>query len=261
MVRIFAEFFYHSHASLKQLHDQALMDLRQRVLDVAGKWQQIIQSMPYEGLHETDFQDRVMRSAGYFSDQLREILVKPIELSAKVETQNKQAARRLDNALPDLRQACLSRRYLLGKMAEMGFSVDNYLHEKQMSMLDALGEDDVKAKRQRKPKASKAPKEVKPKTWEISLQLYQDGMKPDLIAKARSLTLGTVIGHLTRYVESGEVSFDDLVPADHQQAIRRIITKIGVTEGSTAIKNLCPPDITYDESRLVMQHMQQKKES
>ena len=257
MVRIFAEFFYHSHASLKQLHDQALMDLRQRVLDVAGKWQQIIQSMPYEGLHEADFQDRVMRSAGYFSDQLREILVKPIELSAKVETQNKQAARRLDNALPDLRQACLSRRYLLEKMAEMGFSVDNYLHEKQMSMLDALGEDDVKSKRQRKPKASKAPKEVKPKTWEISLQLYQDGMKPDLIAKARSLTLGTVIGHLTRYVESGEVSFDDLVPADHQQAIRRVITKIGVTEGSTAIKNLCPPDITYDEIRLVMQHMQQ----
>ena len=261
MVRIFAEFFYHSHASLKQLHDQALMDLRQRVLDVAGKWQQIIQSMPYEGLHEADFQDRVMRSAGYFSDQLREILAKPIELSAKVETQNKQAARRLDNALPDLRQACLSRRYLLGKMAEMGFSVDNYLHEKQMSMLDALSEDDVKAKRQRKPKAPKSPKEVKPKTWEISLQLYQDGMKPDLIAKARSLTLGTVIGHLTRYVESGEVSFDDLVPADHQQAIRRVITKIGVTEGSTAIKNLCPPDITYDEIRLVMQHMQQKKES
>lgn len=261
MVRIFAEFFYHSHASLKQLHDQALMDLRQRVLDVAGKWQQIIQSMPYEGLHEADFQDRVMRSAGYFSEQLREILAKPIELSAKVETQNKQAARRLDNALPDLRQACLSRRYLLGKMAEMGFSVDNYLHEKQMSMLDALGKDDVKSKRQRKPKASKSPKEVKPKTWEISLQLYQDGMKPDLIAKARSLTLGTVIGHLTRYVESGEVSFDDLVPADHQQAIRRVITKIGVNEGSTVIKNLCPPDINYDEIRLVMQHMQQKKES
>lgn len=268
MVRIFAEFFYHSHATLKQLHDQALMDLRQRVLDVAGKWQQIIQSMPYEGLHEADFQDRVMRSAGYFSDQLREILAKPIELSAKVETQNKQAARRLDNALPDLRQACLSRRYLLDKMAEMGFSVDNYLHEKQMSMLDALSEDAKPPKlggnrglNKRRKSNSSAPKEVKPKTWEISLQLYQDGMKPDLIAKARSLTLGTVIGHLTRYVESGEVSFDDLVPADHQQAIRRVITKIGVTEGSTAIKNLCPPDITYDEIRLVMQHMQQKKES
>jgi hypothetical protein len=81
-------------------------------------------------------------------------------------------------------------------------------------------------------------------------------MKPDLIAKARSLTLGTIIGHLTRYVDSGEVSFDDLVPTDHQQTIERVISKIGITEGSTAIKNLCPQDITYDEIRLVMQRMQ-----
>ena len=44
MVRIFAEYFYSSHASLKQLHDQALLDLRQKVIDVAAKWQQKIQS-------------------------------------------------------------------------------------------------------------------------------------------------------------------------------------------------------------------------
>ena len=256
MVRIFAEFFYHSHASLKQLHDQSLLDLRQRVLEVATKWQQKIQVVPYEALHDADFLDRVKRSAEYFSDQLRDILTKPIELSAKVETNNKQASRRLDNTLPELRQTWLGRRYLLLKMAEKGYTVDNYLHEKQMSMLDALGEDDVKPKRQRKPKAPKAPKEVKPKTWEVSFQLYQQGMKPDLIAKSRALTLSTVIGHLVRYVESGEVSFDDLVPVEHQQAIERIVRKIGTDNGSTAIKNLCPPDVTYDEIRLVLQRMQ-----
>ena len=75
-----------------------------------------------------------------------------IELSGKVETNNKQASRRLSNALPDLRQAWLSRRYLLIKIAEKGYTVDNYLHEKQMSMLDALSEGDVKPKRTRKPK-------------------------------------------------------------------------------------------------------------
>jgi hypothetical protein len=158
MVRIFAEFFYHSHASLKQLHDRALLDLRQRVLDVAVKWQQKIQVMPIESLRDVDFLDRVTRSAKYFADQLREILAKPIELSAKVETQNKQASRRLGNALPDLKQTWLSRRYLLMKIAEIGYTVDHYLHEKQMSNLDALSEGDVKAKRQRKPKATKSPK-------------------------------------------------------------------------------------------------------
>jgi hypothetical protein len=150
MVRIFAEYFFHSHASLKQLHDQALLDLRQHVLDVAGKWQQKIQAMSYEALHDAEFLDRVMRSAEYFANQLRDILSKPIELSAKIETQNKQAARRLNNTLPDLKQAWLSRRYLLVKIAESGYTVDNYLHEKQMSMLDALGEDDIKPKRKKR---------------------------------------------------------------------------------------------------------------
>ena len=155
MVRIFAEFFYHSHASLKQLHDQTLLDLRQRVLEVAVKWQQKIQTMPIESLRDADFLDRVKRSAEYFANQLRDILTKPIELSVKVETNNKQASRRLNNALPDLKQAWLARRYLLVKMAEKGYTVDNYLHEKQMSMLDALGEDDVKPKRKRKPRNKK----------------------------------------------------------------------------------------------------------
>ena len=239
MVRIFAEFFYHSHGSLKQLHDKTLQDLRQRILDVAVKWQQKIQTMSIESLRDADFLDRVKRSVKYFADQLQDILSKPIELSAKIETNNKQASRRLNNALPDLKQAWLSRRYLLVKIAEKGYTVDNYLHEKQMSMLDTLGEDDVKGKRKRKPKTLKVPKELKPKTWEVSFQLYQQGMKPDLIAKSRALTLGTVIGHLARYIDSGEVSFDDLVSVEHQQAIEHVVRKIGTDNGSTAIKNLC----------------------
>ena len=152
MVRIFAEFFYHSHASLKQLHDQALISLQQHVLTVASKWQQQIQTMTVEALRESDFLGRVCRSADYFEHQLCDILAKPIELSSKVETNNKQASRRLGNALPDLRQTWLARRYLLRKMADNGFTVDRYLHEKQMSMLDALSEGDVKPKRKRKTK-------------------------------------------------------------------------------------------------------------
>ena len=158
MVRIFAEFFYHSHALLKQLHDRTLMDLRERVVVVAGKWQQMIQPMPFEALHEQEFMERVKRSAQYFADQLRDILAKPIELSGKVETNNKQAARRLGNALPDLRQTWLARRYLLMKIAEKGFTVTTYLKEKQMSMLDALDEEKVTkpaAKTRRRKKTTK----------------------------------------------------------------------------------------------------------
>ena len=156
MVRPFAEFFYHSHASLKQLQDQTLFDLRLHVIDIATKWQQKIQMMAIEDLRDEDFLERVKRSAEYFADQLYNILAKPIALTAKVETGNKQAARRLDNTLPDLRQTWLARRYLLKKMADGGFTVDRYLHEKQMSALDVFDDDTAqKPKRQRKPRTAK----------------------------------------------------------------------------------------------------------
>jgi hypothetical protein len=252
MVRIFAEFFYHSYASLKLLHDQALLDFRQKVIDVAAKWQQKIQTMTIEQLHDNDFQNRVRRSADYFADTLNAILAKPLELTAKVETNNKQAIRRMSNALPDERQTLLSRRYLLIKIAEKGFTVSTYLKEKQMSMLDAIDESSLKPKRQRERKP-KAPKEVKPKTWEVSLALYRQHKSPADIARERSLTLGTVLGHLKRYVDSGEVDLDDLVSREHQLIIANVIRKIGTTDGTTAIKNLCPPDITFDEIRLMLQ--------
>ena len=163
MVRIFAEFFYHSHASLKQLHDRTLMDIRKQVIEVAGKWQQKILSMPIEELRNEEFLERVKRSATYFADTLFNILSKPLELSFQVETNNKQAKRRLEHTLPEEKETWLSRRYLLVKMAEQGFTVTNYLKEKQMSMLDAIDESTIKPKRTRK---SKTKKETKPKTIE-----------------------------------------------------------------------------------------------
>ena len=258
MVRIFAEFFYHSHASLKQLHDQALTDLRQKVIDVAVKWQQKIQAMTIEQLRDTDFLDRVRRSADYFADTLNAILAKPLELTAKVETNNKQAARRLAGSLPDERRTWLSRRYLLTKIAEQGYTVSIYLKEKQMSMLDAIDESSLKPKRQRERKP-KAPKEVKPKTWEVSLDLYRQGKPAEDIAIERNLTLGTVLGHLARYVDSGEVDFNDLVSREHQLIIANVVRKIGTANATSAIRNLCPPDITYDEIRLVLGRLQPAK--
>ena len=254
MARIFVEYFYHSNAQLKQLQGQALTDLQQHVITVADKWRQVIIAKPFEELQQRDFLDRVKRSARYFADTLYDILAKPLELSAKVETNNKQAARRLGNALADERQTWLSRRYLLSKMAEHDFTVSAYLREKQHSLLDALEENELKPRRQRKAKTPKPKKEPKPKTWEISLEMYKQGMNIDLIAHERGLTIGTISSHLMRYVASGEVSFDDIVLPEHQQAILAVIKKVGTANGTTVIKNLCPPDITFDDIRMVIQY-------
>lgn len=250
MARIFAEHFYNSHSLLKQLHDQALLDLRQRVAAVSERWQHKLQTTPIDGLRAPDLLERIKRSAEYFADTLNEVLAKPIALSAEVQTNNKQAARRLASSLPELRQAWLARRYLLSRIAEHGFTVGFYLKEKNMSMLDALDEDSIKPKR--KPKPKKAPKEAKPKTWELTFQLYQDGLKPGLIAIERGLSLGTIMGHLQRYVEAGDIPLVDIVAPERQQAIERAMATAGPTAGVAAIKELCPPEVSYDEIRMVM---------
>ena len=160
-----------------------------------------------------------------------------------------------------LRWADVSRRYLLTKISDEGYSISTHLREKQMSMLDAIDEKALKKKRERqarKPKEPAPPKEEKPKTWEVSYTLYQKGMNPADIAAYRSLAMSTIMGHLARYVPSGKVLLDDLISADHQQAIRKVIRMIGDGEESQAIKSLCPPDVTYDEIRLMLEVMKAK---
>ena len=255
MVRLFAEYFYNSHSSLMQLHNQTFVDLRQQIDDVAGKWAMKIRQMSIDELHTEAFLQRVQRSADYFAETLKNLLEKPLRLTAELKPTNKQAAQRLSNILSELRQTWLARRYLLMKIGQQGFSVTAYLKEKQMSMLDALDESDLKPKREKKQKRDttpKAVKEPKEKTWDASFRLFQQGLSPEQIAHERGLTVGTVFGHLARFISSGQVSLDSLVSSEHQQAIRKIVNMTGPSESITAIKNLCPPDVTFEEIRLVV---------
>ena len=159
---------------------------------------------------------------------------------------------RFPEALADVRQAVLSRRFLLSKIAEQGFSIAIYLHEKQFSLLDAIDEQQIKKPRKQRVKKEKPKKEPKEKTWNISYQLFKEGLKPDEIAKFRNLTIGTINNHLARFIPTGEVTLSDLVPPEHQDTILKVIHTIGKGETKTAIKNLCPPEVTYQEIDLVL---------
>lgn len=254
LVRLFSEFFYNSYSSLTQLHKQALDDIKSQIMTVADKWTAHIKALPTKQLREPDFLERVKRSAEYFSQKLNDILAKPISLSENVNTNNKQARQRLNNTLPDMKQTWLSRRYRLTAIAEQGFTVTIYLREKQTSMLDALDEDDIKRKKAKKEKTKKPkePKPVKEKTWEISFGMYSLGKTPEEIARERSLTIGTIFGHLARYINTGQVDLNKLIPQEKQQAILRVIRMVGTDQGTTAIKALCPEDVTFDEIRLML---------
>lgn len=256
LLRLMTEFFYHSFTDITELHKRVLAGLSAEAMTVSEKWLQKIRQTPTEQLHETEFLERVKRSAAYFEESIQKTFTNAIDLAASIKSNNKQAMTRFGEALAETKQAVLSRRYLLARIAEQGFSIATYLHEKQYSMLDALDEDNIKKKtRPKKEPKPKPKKEPKPKTWDVSFELYKQGQKPDEIAKTRSLTLSTIIGHLARFIPSGEITLSELVPQDHQSAILKVIQMIGTGEGKTAIKNLCPPDITYQEIDLMLETM------
>ena len=139
--RIIIEFFYHAFTDIAELHKRALEDYKQQVMVVAEKWRAVIQQMTIDALHEEDFLERVKRSAAYFEKTMYELLAKPLALVPDIKSQNKLAMKRLTENYVDLRQAWLSRRFLLQDMSKKTFTIADYLRRKQHSLLDAMNED------------------------------------------------------------------------------------------------------------------------
>ena len=260
LLRLMTEFFYHSFTDITELHKRVLSNFSTQTMAVSEKWLQKIRLSTMEQLHADAFQDRIKRSAEWFESSIYEIFANSIDLAAQIKSNNKQAMSRFSEALAEVRQAVLSRRFLLARIAELGFSIAIYLHEKQFSMLDAIDEQQIKKAKKEKSKKEKAKKEKpqkepREKTWNITYRLFREGLTPDEIAKMRDRNVSTIIDHLARFVPMGAISLSELVPQEHQDAILKVIQTIGKGETKTAIKELCPPEVTYQEIRLVMENL------
>ncbi len=253
LVRIFVEYFSRSYSQLESLHKQTLDGLRTKVITVADKWVQMIRQAPIATLHGETFLERVKKSADYFAETLDQLLATPIRLSAEVKTGNKQAANRMSNILPELQQMWQAKVRLLKKISSKGFSITTYLREKQMTLLDSLEDADSNKKKKKKAR------EPKVKTSEVSLQMFRGGMKPIEIARERNLTLTTIISHLMKYIDTGEISVNQLVSDQHLHEIEKVVNMIGKDQPLSAIKALCPADITYQEIQIYISEVRGRK--
>ena len=149
------EFFYHSFTDLSEWHKRVLNGFNTQIRPVAEKWLQVIRQMSVEQLHDEAFLERVKRSATYFEESINMVFADSLVKAADIKTNNKQAMTRFTDALAETRQAVMSRRYLLSRIAEQGFTIPIYLHEKQYSLLDAIDETMLKPKKERKTKRKK----------------------------------------------------------------------------------------------------------
>lgn len=251
LLRLLLEFFAGQNPSLVQLHRQASANLQTSIVEVAQKWTNTLLAMTFEQLQSEPLTERVKRSATYFADTLKATLANPLELTKTVKSNNKEALRRLGDTCSELIVHYRWRLLLLKAMAEKDFSITTYLRERQHSLVIAMGKPEKEGKPQ-KEKKKKKEKEQKEKTWVTSYNLYRQGKSIADIAVERMLTPQTIVSHLGRYVETGEIPIESLVPTDHIAIIRKAISEVGTAEGKNAIKSVCPDDISYSEIDIVL---------
>ena len=265
--------YFRGVQSLTNLHGQTVINLKKEVMDVAYKWQGVIRATSTKGLHDNEFLERVKRSAGYFLDAIEKNFKKVLKLTKTAESRNARGMELMEERYKDLLQNYLAKNKLLRRMEEDFFDVPTYMMAKHEAMLDAMevvnpGRGASRSRRRRKTGQSpfaettatdskkRAPKKQKVEkgaTYLTTYKMFTDGHSPEDIARERGLTVGTIYGHLARYVSKGLLSADKVIDASKVKAIRHAISQLPEGASISEVKAICRADITWNEIRLMMQ--------
>lgn len=89
-------------------------------------------------------------------------------------------------------------------------------------------------------------------SYNISLQLYQDGKSISDIAKQRELAETTIFGHLSKFVATGEVKVGDLISEAHYEELQQLIPKQSY-ENLSDLKTKLDQKYSYNEIKVVLE--------
>ncbi len=102
-------------------------------------------------------------------------------------------------------------------------------------------------------------KKEKVDTKLVSYEMFKNGKNIKTIAKERSLTEGTIEGHLAHYVQLGELDVFELIGQGKLAIIEKTIHKLD-TFALTPLKKELGNDYSYGELRLAVAYMISQKE-
>jgi len=90
-------------------------------------------------------------------------------------------------------------------------------------------------------------------TFQTSFNMFRSGMSVNDIAAERRLGVSTIEGHLARFVETGEMRLDELVPREKIPIIQKAIQECDNPDGwLSPIKEMLGDQYTYGEIRAVL---------
>jgi ATP-dependent DNA helicase RecQ len=97
-------------------------------------------------------------------------------------------------------------------------------------------------------------------TYAISLEMFKQGMRVAEIARRREMAHSTIEAHLTRFVQSGELRLEEVVPAHKIEPIRAAVIKFG-GGAMSSVKDFLGEDYSYGEIRAVIAEFLHRSET
>jgi hypothetical protein len=195
-------------------------------------------------LHEADYFERLIERATkakvYFSkelDKLSELIhdhQKEVRLKVRLSAYQKEL-KAIEQQFFN-KKSEISRFHLLVSNAQEGKSLSK----------DALYDSDLHKNRSKEVTTKK----TKTPTTEISLELYKDGKSVEEIAETRGMVSSTIEGHLSQFLDTGEVDIKKLISEEKLKVILGLITS--ETTGTQEIKTKLGNEYSYGEIRLAL---------
>ncbi len=92
-------------------------------------------------------------------------------------------------------------------------------------------------------------------TYEVTLDMFNSGLSISKIAESRGIAESTVETHLVRYIQSGEVKLENLVPTEKVESIKDAITSVNAGFAVAPVKEFLGENYSYGEIRAVLATM------
>ncbi len=92
-------------------------------------------------------------------------------------------------------------------------------------------------------------------TYDVSLDMFKSGLSIKEIAETRGMAPGTIETHLVKFIQSGEVSLEDLVLFSKIEPIKNAIVRVNAGYAVAPVKEFLGENYSYGEIRAVMATM------
>ena len=212
---------------------------------------------------QPDLQERIHKGAKYFWQKIG--VITDLVKKTNVTTDNKTAKKQFQDRFSTFAEEAKLKQSLLRYEQDAEFSVSDYLKKKAQMMLsqEEEGGSSKSSKRNRirseRSSETKEPKAPKIPTKEVSYNLFKQGMNIDQIAAERSLTKGTIMGHLTPYVKEGKIGLRTFITTARENKIRSFMEDHPEIEHFSEIKEALGNAYEYWEIKLIHDLMQGEK--